>query len=206
MASAIDVFVAYKFVRLLTTPWKKTEAYKLGIIDEKGKVLRKMKSLKTHQEKRAYTMFHRLVWNVKRILDKLPPSRTRIGSFATAMWMLKEHCSETYPKWSDSDALTELLQENIDKKIAQFGSNDLLLWEEAEEGHEDDYDPFLEPGIYKVIEDVDTPSGLVRAGMRLVITDQIEAFDEIAGYPVFKVRSPVDDSELIISRFDLLRL
>ena len=44
---AVDAFIAYKFIKILTTPWKETEAYKLGIIDENGNVLRKRKRSQT---------------------------------------------------------------------------------------------------------------------------------------------------------------
>ena len=37
MGRAIDLFVTYRFIKLLVTPFNKTEAFKLGIIDEKGK-------------------------------------------------------------------------------------------------------------------------------------------------------------------------
>ena len=36
MGRAIDLFVTYRFLKLLTTPFQKTEAFKLGIIDENG--------------------------------------------------------------------------------------------------------------------------------------------------------------------------
>lgn len=91
--SAIDAFVAYKFIKLLTTPWMETEAYALGIIDENGKVLRKRRELKTSEEKRAYTVFHTLVWNVKRLIEKVPGGKTKIGSFAAALYLLKEQAN-----------------------------------------------------------------------------------------------------------------
>jgi len=87
---ALDVMIAYKFVKILATPWTKTDAYKLGIIDEKGNVLIKKKDLKTGKQKKAYTIIHRLTWNIKKLLDKLPPTRTKLGSFAAALWLLKE--------------------------------------------------------------------------------------------------------------------
>jgi|TARA_Y100000034_G_scaffold128114_1_gene182193 hypothetical protein len=90
MGSALDVMIAYKFVKILATPWKKTDAYKLGIIDDNGDVLIKRKDLKTGTQKKAYTLIHRLVWNIKKLLDKLPPTRTKLGSFAAALWLLKE--------------------------------------------------------------------------------------------------------------------
>ena len=36
----VDTYLAYKFIKMLATRWKKTDAYKLGIIDEKGKRIR----------------------------------------------------------------------------------------------------------------------------------------------------------------------
>ena len=36
MGRAIDLFVTYRFIKLLVTPFEKTEAYKLGIIDKDG--------------------------------------------------------------------------------------------------------------------------------------------------------------------------
>jgi len=62
MGSAIDLFVTYRFLKLLTTPFKKTEAFKLGIIDDKGHRIMKPKSskpeveLSTTQQKNSYTI------------------------------------------------------------------------------------------------------------------------------------------------------
>ena len=41
MGRAIDLFVTYRFIKLLVTPFEKTEAYKLGIIDKNGNILTK---------------------------------------------------------------------------------------------------------------------------------------------------------------------
>ena len=45
MGRAIDLFVTYRFIKILVTPFEKQEAYKFGIIDDKGKVLKKYKTL-----------------------------------------------------------------------------------------------------------------------------------------------------------------
>ena len=45
IGTGVDYYLAYQFIKKLTTPFKDTEAYKLGIIDEKGKVLKKRSSL-----------------------------------------------------------------------------------------------------------------------------------------------------------------
>ena len=46
MGRAIDLFVTYRFLRLLTTPFEKTDAYKFGIIDDKGNRIKKPNSSK----------------------------------------------------------------------------------------------------------------------------------------------------------------
>ena len=71
MASrAIDMLITYRVVKLLVTPWVKQEAFKQGIIDKKGNVLRANKTLKTTKDKKAYTYLHRFVFNMKRLFDK----------------------------------------------------------------------------------------------------------------------------------------
>ena len=88
---AIDLFVAYRFLRILTTPWEDQEAYKLGIIDKDGKLLRKRNTLNTDAEKKSLTLLHRLIFNLKRILHKIPLVRSKIGTYATALYLLKQH-------------------------------------------------------------------------------------------------------------------
>ena len=56
MSRIIDALVAYRILKLLVTPWKKTKAYELGIIDEKGKVLIKSRQIKNATQRNAYTL------------------------------------------------------------------------------------------------------------------------------------------------------
>ena len=67
---AVDLVITYRVVKLLATPFEKQEAFKYGIIDKDGKVLRKFRTLKTTAEKKSYTMLHRFIFNLKRILAK----------------------------------------------------------------------------------------------------------------------------------------
>ena len=85
LTRAGDVVYAFRFLKLLVTPFNKTKAFELGIIDEKGKVLKKSAERKTPEEKDAYTMFHRLVFNIK----KLIPGK-RLGSYAAALFLIRE--------------------------------------------------------------------------------------------------------------------
>ncbi len=111
MGTAIDLFVTYRFIKLLVTPFNKTDAYKYGIIDDKGKVLKKFRTLQKPEEKKAYTLLHRFVFNLKRILQKVGLGG-RLGSFAVALGLLiKEDKSyEPYKQVIESAIVTYLKQ------------------------------------------------------------------------------------------------
>tara|TARA_B100001996_G_C18292936_1_gene451533 strand:+ start:113 stop:586 length:474 start_codon:yes stop_codon:yes gene_type:complete len=86
MSRAIDLIITYRVVKILVTPWKRMEAFKRGIIDEKGKNLIPMKKVR-YGDKKHYTMLHRFCFNLKRILQKVGLG-SRLGGFAVALALL----------------------------------------------------------------------------------------------------------------------
>jgi endo-1,4-beta-D-glucanase Y len=74
MARIVDLFLVYNFVSRLITPYDQWDAYKLGIIDDKGKVLRKRNTLTTDEEKKAWGYFDILANNVKKIIQAVKVS------------------------------------------------------------------------------------------------------------------------------------
>ena len=101
MGRAIDLFVTYRFIKLLVTPFEKTDAYRLGIIDADGKRIlvpgttNKPTPLRTVEEKSAYTVLHKLVFNIKKIFAKVPGLRTKLGTYAAALFLLKDTFKES---------------------------------------------------------------------------------------------------------------
>ena len=127
MSRAIDLFVTYRFLKLLVTPWKKQEAYKQGIIDDKGKALKKARDLTTEAERESFTLLHRLVFNCKRIMGKIPFVRSQLGTYATALFLLKEHYKiENLPEGEINKFLMEnklvSFDNNISEEVIGFGS------------------------------------------------------------------------------------
>lgn len=111
MASRIvDIFLTYQFLKKLTTPFDQWEAYKLGIIDENGKVLKKRASLGMADERAAWGYFDILVANLKKLIMKLPGGKTRIATFAAALLLLKEEKGSIKSK--------ELLEEKFNEYLA----------------------------------------------------------------------------------------
>ena len=100
MGRAVDLFVTYRFIKLLTTPFNKTDAYKYGIIDDKGNRIREDNSTRVKVElttstlKNSYTILHKLVFNIKKIFSKLPLLKSKIGTYAAALFLLKDTFKE----------------------------------------------------------------------------------------------------------------
>ena len=88
MASLLNTYMVYQFVRRLVTPFTQMPAYHLGLIDDNGDFI---KTPKTQEELDASTPFDILVINLKRLIAKLPGGSTRLASFAAALYLLKKH-------------------------------------------------------------------------------------------------------------------
>lgn len=90
-SQATDLYAALRFLRLLTTRWEDTNAFKVGIIDADGKQLIKGRDVPS-EHKKYYTLFHRLVFNIKRLLQKVPiVGKSILLNYASALLLLKEH-------------------------------------------------------------------------------------------------------------------
>jgi len=95
MASrAIDTVITFRVLKLLTKKWTEHEAFNLGIIDKKGKRNKEV-TIDTKEKKEAFTFLHRLVFNLKRIIELLPGGKSRLGSYAAALFLIKEHTGLT---------------------------------------------------------------------------------------------------------------
>jgi hypothetical protein len=117
MANTLDLVYTYQFVKRLATPFNKWKAYKLGIIDENGNVLRKSADLKTPEEVAAWGLFDRLVANIKKIIGKVPLGKTRLASYAAALLLLKESV-HNLDELNDEE-LTALINEEIANVVGQ---------------------------------------------------------------------------------------
>jgi hypothetical protein len=89
-----DFVYALRIITLLTTPWEKQAAFKFGIIDKDGNNLRKFKDLKTSEERDSFTYLHRMVFNMKRLLQTVPGGKSWLGAATASLLLLKEGLSE----------------------------------------------------------------------------------------------------------------
>jgi hypothetical protein len=89
LSTVTDSIYTYRFLKLLVTPFEKTKAYELGIVDENGK--RTDKQITTSEERDAFNLFHRLTFNLKRLLGAFPGGKSRIASYVAALALLREN-------------------------------------------------------------------------------------------------------------------
>jgi|TARA_A100001388_G_scaffold218129_1_gene168673 hypothetical protein len=123
MARGIDFLITYRVIKMLITPFNKTEAFKRGIIDEKGKVLIKYRNVIKQSDKKHYTLLHRFVFNLKRILQKVGLG-SKLGSFAVALALLIKE-DKSYVNYKDaieSGVISYLKENNLyDKLLKEEG-------------------------------------------------------------------------------------
>tara|TARA_B100001964_G_scaffold195944_1_gene220252 strand:+ start:2241 stop:2852 length:612 start_codon:yes stop_codon:yes gene_type:complete len=200
MGSAIDLFVAYRFLRILTTPFEKTDAYKFGIIDKKGNRIRKEKSSKpavdltTSELKNAYTILHKLVFNIKKIFAKVPGLKTKVGTYAAALFLLKDTFKENFedPRFIEKTFL-EYLKENyeiddsISEEVIGFGE-------------------ILPKGEYMLQSDIlsrQSEDIVAKKGDKVFATQDTSPTDTVLGVEIFPVIHEKSKETLYISLEDI---
>ena len=201
MGRAIDLFVTYRFIKLLVTAFDKQEAYKLGIIDEKGKRItlpggNRPKPLDTVAEKNAYTVLHKLVFNIKKIFEKVPGLRTKLGTYAAALFLLKDTFRENVePEMWEKQFMNYLKENNYE--LDDTISEEVTL----EDGK-------LPKGIYKLTnditfdkEDAETPDAL--EGDEVQVFEPTSPTDTVLGVEIFPVIHIPTQSKIFVSGEDI---
>lgn len=133
MSRTVDNLISYRILYMLVTPFNKTKAYELGIIDEKGKILRKVSELTTGAEKDAYSYLHRLVFSLKRLLGKLPGGNSRIASLAAAYYLIKEYYETNKSLVDLEERFESLSEQQVTLVEEELLINDFLLHEFIQE-------------------------------------------------------------------------
>jgi len=118
MSRFVDAIIVYRILRKLATPFEETDAFKMGIIDAKGKILRKFTSLKDDKEKDAYTLLDRLVWRIKRIIERVPFESRKVASFAAAMALVKENVEANTEPVDLELQLMQRIKQDLTEEIA----------------------------------------------------------------------------------------
>lgn len=115
MANLVDLYVVYRVLRQLTTPFEDWPAFKAGVIDAEGNILIPPKERRTQAQMESLTTFDVLVMNLKKLLMKLPFGKTRLATYAAALFLIKEE--------------RELTEDNINEKFTSYLQSETLTEE-----------------------------------------------------------------------------
>jgi hypothetical protein len=205
MGRAVDLFVTYRFIKLLTTPFDKTEAFKLGIIDENGNRIMpdpvggvrqtKPATLGTTAEKNAYTILHKLIFNIKKIFSKVPGLRTKVGTYAAALFLLKDTFKESVddPDMFEKEFMKYLKEQGceIDNSI----NEDVIGFGEV-----------LPKGEYTLINDIlnkEEEELTAKSGDKVIAFEDEPPVDTILGVEIFPVIHMKTKEKIYVSLEDI---
>jgi hypothetical protein len=197
VSRAADTYYTYKFIRLLTTDWEDLEAYEYGIVDENGKVLRKSRELSGRDEKSAYTLFHRLVFSIKRLLEKFPGGKTVVGRYAAALFLIKE--------------TTGMSDEQIGYVLDKIGisRDELQLSEAVEERPWFMLDnSVISPGVYTLVNEISSPltgEPIAETNTHVVVDENTTPVGSIFGADIYSVRHKETHQQIYITSRDIKR-
>lgn len=192
MGRAIDSLIVFRFLKLLVTPFKDTKAYELGIIDERGKNLRKARKLNTEEEREAYTILHRLVFNIKKLIEKVPGGKTKLGSYAAALFLIKEHVKEKIEDW---DMLEKEFYKYIKDNVEPYDLDEEIQFTDK-----------LTKGKYKLMNDIYTDKDTeasAKIGDIVVAYKDTPPYDQVMGVDIFPVIHERSQEEIYVTIEDL---
>ena len=194
MGRAIDLLITYRVIKLLVTPWEEHEAYKYGIIHKKGKVLKKTSELASSKEKDSYTILHRFVFNLKRLLGLLPGGKTKLASYAAALaLLLKEN--------KNINAIE--VERALYKHLVE---NNLIAYDDnLKESVGFDY---LPEGRYIVVDDLEDLNGSNTASTGDIVytIENQKPFDNYFGVNLYHVINEDTKKQIIVSEDNIERI
>ena len=194
MGRAIDLLITYRVIKMLVTPFEKTDAYKYGIIDKNGKVLRKNKTLTVAKEKDSYTILHRFVFNLKRLINLIPGGKSKLGTYAAALGLLLKEQKEI-----NAVELEKVLYKHLRE-------NDLINFDD--DLREDvDFD-FLPKGRFLITDDLEDLNGEKTAEVGDVVytTENQKPFDNYFGVNLYHVINEDTQKQIIVSEDNVERI
>ena len=201
MGRAIDLFVTYRFLKLLTTPFSKTDAFKFGIIDEKGnRIMQKGISqpevpLNTTERQSAYTILHKLVFNIKKIFEKVPGLRTKVGTYAAALFLLKD----TFKESVDDHHMFE-------KEFMKYLKENNIEFDDSISEEVIGFGEVLPKGEYSLVNDIlnkEEEELSAKKGDKVVAYEDEAPVDTILGVEIFPVIHIKSQEKIYVSLEDI---
>lgn len=132
MSQVVDNLIAYRVLTMLVKPFAETDAYKLGIIDDKGNNLIKARDFDKQEQRNAYNYLTRLVFNLKKLLNKLPGGESKTKNLIAAFFLLKEAYAIRSVRVDEQDLerLIQMMEEGVCLAEEQLVVEDFMMLNE----------------------------------------------------------------------------
>jgi hypothetical protein len=193
LSGAANAYFTYKFLRLMTQDWEDTDAFKLGVIDQDGKALKKVRDLVSSEEKDSYSVFNRLAFNLKRLLNKLPFGKSKLASYGAALYLIKEDAGV------DDDTLYQILED--------VGMTEQELLCNVSESYLVDKSNNLSPGKYVLEANIASPitAEIIAKPGHSIVIENTEPKDIVMGIPIYEAKHQLSGQTIYISSEDIRR-
>jgi hypothetical protein len=116
----VDLFLVYQFIRRLATPFTEWEAYKQGVIDAEGNIIKNKSERRTRAEIESFRIFDLMILKLKKLLAKVPGGSSRIASYAAALWLIREWNHFSKESLLNENVSEDLILESIDSFISHY--------------------------------------------------------------------------------------
>ena len=127
----IDYFLVYSFLKKITTPFEKWDAFSAGVIDEKGNILKRRRDRLRKNEQDSFSLFDLMILNMKKILAKIPGGDTKLATYAAALYLIRESTVfEEHKMLSEEKEIEDVLKKfeeemNVTANIAGLSTESL---------------------------------------------------------------------------------
>ena len=191
-------------LEILASPIDGSNLIKKGkylIIDKNGNRIRKPKStqpaveLNTTEQQNSYTILHKLVFNIKKLFAKVPGLRTKVGTYAAALFLLKDTFKEHVedPDIFEKEFMKYLKEEGyeLDNSI----SEDVIGFGEI-----------LPKGNYVLVTDIlnkEEEELSAKKGDKVVAYDDEAPVDTVLGVEIFPVVHVKTQEKIYVSLEDI---
>ena len=151
--------------------------------------------LVTTQQKNAYTILHKLVFNIKKIFAKVPGLRTKVGTYAAALFLLKDTFKESV---DDPDM--------FEKEFVKYLKENDVEFDDSISEEVIGFGEILPKGEYVLVNDIlnkEEEELSAKKGDKVIAFDDEPPIDTVLGVEIFPVIHVQTQEKIYVSLEDI---
>ena len=151
--------------------------------------------LNTTERQSAYTILHKLVFNIKKIFEKVPGLRTKVGTYAAALFLLKDTFKESVDD-----------QHMFEKEFMKYLKENNIEFDESISEEVIGFGEVLPKGDYVLINDIlnkEEEELSAKKGDKVRAYEDESPVDTILGVEIFPVIHIKSQEKIYVSLEDI---